>query len=193
MQKIITATSPRPIGIVCIHERQQLADEAFESYEFGEGVAVVERDNWDTNDPLDLTKIVYVRFDDDAEEADSHKISFHVRFAEDGSVEDAYGLDMESGNDVGRRGDLQTPVTRSPETIRTDLLLNASVSVVNSNAHHLGITGDHETKVLHLLASLHEYCAVYAVDLDQQFAEVRRQIDSGEISAPEWTKWNQGT
>lgn len=88
------------------NQQKHLADAAFEAYEFGEGVTVVEDDNWDSNNPRDLTKIVYVTYDDDLEEAETHKISFHVRFAEDGSVEDVYGLDMESGNDIGRRGDL---------------------------------------------------------------------------------------
>ena len=68
--------------------------------------------------------------------------------------------------------------------------LNAICDAVDIHAQRLGIEGDHEIKVWHLLASLHEYCGIYAVDLPQQFADVRRQIDAGEIASPEWTKWN---
>lgn len=84
-------------------KREALADDEFESYNFGEGVTVSQSDNWDKNEADDLVKIVYVTFDDDLPDADSSKISFHVRFNPDGSVDDAYGLDMESGNDVGFR------------------------------------------------------------------------------------------
>lgn len=80
-------------------QREALADELFEEYDFGDGVEVVAHDSWNTEDSDDLTKIVYVRFDDDPPDADSHKLSFHVRF-ENGEV-DAYALDMRTGNDVG--------------------------------------------------------------------------------------------
>ena len=80
---------------------EALADAVFSAYKFGEGVTVIEYDNWDTSDPLDFIKIVYARYDDDPTDVDSHKISFHVRFAKEGNVNDVYGLDMDSGNDVG--------------------------------------------------------------------------------------------
>ena len=67
--------------------------------------------------------------------------------------------------------------------------LDAVTDAVEAHAQRLGIEGDHEIKVWHLLASLHEYCGTYAVDLPQQFADVRRQIDAGEIPSPEWTEW----
>ena len=67
--------------------------------------------------------------------------------------------------------------------------LDAVTDAVEAHAQRLGIEGDHEIKVWHLLASLHEYCGIYAVDLPQQFADVRRQIDAGEIPSPEWTEW----
>lgn len=84
--------------------RETLADAELAVYAFGDGVKVVQHSGWDTNDRDDFTKIVYVEYDDDAPDADSHKISFHVRFDADGSVEDAYGLEMEHGNDIGKRG-----------------------------------------------------------------------------------------
>lgn len=86
-----------------IDEREALADEEFARYEFGEGVTVSESDNWDTNEPDDFTKIVYITADDDPPDADSERVSFHVRFNPDGSVDDAYGLLMRTGGDIGSR------------------------------------------------------------------------------------------
>lgn len=88
------------------NSRDNLANDVLAAYEFGEGVTVVEQDNWNTDDPTDYTKIVYVAYDDDAANADSHKVSFHVRFTADGFIDDAYALEMEGGNDIGSRGDI---------------------------------------------------------------------------------------
>jgi hypothetical protein len=84
--------------------REALADEEFESYDFGEGVRVSESDNWCTDDPLDFTKIAYITCDGDDPDADSERVSFHVRFESNGSVSDAYGLLMKNGSDIGWRG-----------------------------------------------------------------------------------------
>lgn len=89
--------------------REQLADEEVASYDFGEGVKVVAKDGWDTSDLNDLTQIVYVEYDDDKPEDDSHKVSFHVRFDAEGAVDDAYGLEMRHGNDIGSRGTPKEP------------------------------------------------------------------------------------
>jgi len=59
---------------------------------------------------------------------------------------------------------------------------------VKAHGDVLGIEGDESTQVFHLLASLHEYCATYAVDLYEEFAEVRKQIASGDISSPRWAE-----
>ena len=83
--------------------QEKLADDEFEHYDFGEGVQVCASDNWDKNDAHDFTKIVYVRFDDDAPNEDSERVSFHVRFAPDGSVNDVYGLLMRNGSEIGSR------------------------------------------------------------------------------------------
>lgn len=72
--------------------RQNLADDEFDAYRFGEDVTVLAHDNWNTDDPCDYTKIVHMQFNDDAPEAGPREISFHVRFNADGSVEDAYAL-----------------------------------------------------------------------------------------------------
>lgn len=84
--------------------RESLADEAFGGYFFGEGVYVVESDNWHTCDKDDFTRIVYVRYDDDMPGADSHKVSFHVRFTPDGVVNEVYALEMEHGQQIGTCG-----------------------------------------------------------------------------------------
>ena len=81
------------------------ADEAFENFNFGTGVKIVESNGWhiDVNDGEDdFTKIAYAQFDDDEYEADSHCVSFHARFklGTDELVE-SYGYDMESGNEIG--------------------------------------------------------------------------------------------
>lgn len=86
------------------NDRQSTADDEFAKYNFGEGVTVEESDGWNTDDKDDYTKIVYVSYDDDAPEDDSHKVSFHVRFTPDGKVDDVYALEMERGNDIGSRG-----------------------------------------------------------------------------------------
>ena len=82
------------------------ADEILAAYLFGNEVTVVDHDNWNTDDPEDFTKIVYASYEDSPPEADSHKISFHVRFDKSGSVTDGYALDMAKGCDIGCRGDL---------------------------------------------------------------------------------------
>ena len=84
--------------------REEVADDEVASYNFGEGVKVVAMDGWDTSDLNDLTKIVYVEYDDDKPDDDSHKVSFHVRFDAEGAVDDAYALEMRHGNDIGSRG-----------------------------------------------------------------------------------------
>jgi hypothetical protein len=85
---------------------KHVADEIFSRYIFGAGVAVKSHNNWDTSDKRDFIKTVFVSFDDDAPEADSHKVSFHVRFTHEGQVEDAYALETRHGNDIGARGDV---------------------------------------------------------------------------------------
>lgn len=95
------------VGTLCrrkslLDERVELADEAFEAYNFGESVHVVEYDHWDTSDPNDLTRIVYVEAPEGASpETPSDKISFHVHFSPSGRLMEAYALDMRTGSDVG--------------------------------------------------------------------------------------------
>ena len=99
-----------------LEEREALADAEFAQYDFGDGVTVSESDNWDRNDAADFTKIVYITCDDDAPDADSERVSFHVRFKADGTVDDAYGLLMRNGGDIGTRPANQKDIDAMSET-----------------------------------------------------------------------------
>ncbi|QIN67848.1 hypothetical protein SBC1_78950 (plasmid) [Caballeronia sp. SBC1] len=44
------------------------------------------------------------------------------------------------------------------------------------------------TQIWHLVASLQEYCAANAGDLDPQLADVRKKIAAGEIESPLWVE-----
>jgi hypothetical protein len=94
------AKAPLPPDFSLDH-RINLADQAFESYDFGPTVEIVDHDNWNTEDVNDLTKIAYATFTDMAAE-DSFKISFHARFsAETGELAEAYALDVRHGQELG--------------------------------------------------------------------------------------------
>lgn len=86
-------------------QRSLAADAVLAAFNFGD-TTVVGQDSWDTTDQNDFIKIVYVQYQEDLPDADSHKISFHVRFNQAGEVDDAYALEMEHGNDIGCRGDI---------------------------------------------------------------------------------------
>lgn len=69
----------------------------------------------------------------------------------------------------------------------------AAAKAVQTHTDKLGIEGDPETQVWHLLVSLHEYCAVNGIDLDAQFADVRQQIVSGQVQSPKWIDANRSS
>jgi hypothetical protein len=75
------------------------ADDAFEGYDFGDNVEVEDSDHWDTNEPLDYTKIVYVRYA--VTDETTSKVSLHVRFYPNGSIQEVYALEMTGGNYIG--------------------------------------------------------------------------------------------
>lgn len=107
MEEDLAVEEVSPILVeACEPDREAIADRIFEVYDFGDGVQVLDHGRWDTSDPLDYTKIAYVKYDDDPPEADSHKVSFHVRFDAAGKVTDAYALECDKGQDIGRRGDI---------------------------------------------------------------------------------------
>jgi hypothetical protein len=80
------------------------ADESFSSYDFGDAYECGDACGWDTTDPADLTRIVYLE-DRESPDADSFRVSFHVRFDDRGEVIEVYALDMASGGEVGSPGD----------------------------------------------------------------------------------------
>lgn len=82
-------------------ERIDLAQDEFEGYDFGEGVQVIDHGKWCVDDSSDLTKIVYLEFDEDGPEDDLHRANFHVRFNDEGGVAEVYALDLQSGNEIG--------------------------------------------------------------------------------------------
>ncbi len=125
-----------------MNQREAKADEVLAAYKFGSddfddsNVRVVGHDNWDRSNRYDLTKIVYVQYRDEPADADSHKVSFHVRFSKAGEVEDAYALEMEHGNDIGCRGDVgsekpKVKVMHTPRLLSIiDNLVAGSVAAV---------------------------------------------------------------
>lgn len=80
--------------------RASAAERAYENYNFGEGVEVVGRAGWDRSDPDDLILTVFVRYDTDPDDADSHKVSFHVRFEAE-KVSEVYALECDHGQMIG--------------------------------------------------------------------------------------------
>lgn len=84
-------------------DREALADSLFEHYDFGDGVQVLSHDRWDSSDPDDWVKRVYVCYEDDAPEDDSHLVSFHVRFSNGGASQEAYALECDGGQQIGRQ------------------------------------------------------------------------------------------
>jgi hypothetical protein len=91
-----------------ISAREELADNEFAEYDFGAGVTVADSDKWNRDDVSDFNKIVYITCEGDDPDADSEKVSFHVRFNVDDSVAETYGLLMRNGAEIGMRHPLQS-------------------------------------------------------------------------------------
>ncbi len=89
------------------HIREKIADDEYERFNFGRGLTVVDADGWETEtDSNDWRRTVYVENSKRPDDT-SIRLSFHVRFEDDPeSIKpiDAYCLDFETGNAVGRRG-----------------------------------------------------------------------------------------
>ena len=82
-------------------QRDLIAQEMYEKYDFGENVNVTDDEGWEKDRTSDFTKIVYVEFDDEPSES-SHRVSFHVKFKDNSAeVEDVYGLLMSNGSEIG--------------------------------------------------------------------------------------------
>lgn len=91
------------IRLTALNNMETLADSEFENYDFGDGVQISDHGRWDKTDPKDWIKKAYAVFEGDAAEDGSHSLSFHVRFADDGGVSEAYTLECEKGLEIGRR------------------------------------------------------------------------------------------
>jgi hypothetical protein len=83
-----------------------VANDAFESYCF-DGRMVEQSEPWRTDDEFDLTRIIYLTSDVQGE-ADQ-RVIFHARFSINGNLQEAYALDMLSGDEVGASGRRMTP------------------------------------------------------------------------------------
>lgn len=83
-------------------------------------------------------------------------------------------------------GFLATRQTEGQEMQANKLAVNAAQKAVEAHQADLGIQGDAECQVWHLLGSLYEYCAVNAVDLDSVLAEVRAELPS--LDMPAWAE-----
>ena len=83
-------------------EQEEVAQTAYENYNFGEGVTVVDDDGWESDGTSDFLKKVYVEFDDAPSES-SHTVSFHAKFKDKNSLEleDVYGILVSNGTDIG--------------------------------------------------------------------------------------------
>lgn len=84
-------------------DQASLANKAFESYDFGEGVMVTDTGNWEYLDPgHERTLKVFVETDrEDDGPAPRYVLNFTVRFNTNGSVAEAYALDQ-SGQPWGQ-------------------------------------------------------------------------------------------
>lgn len=84
----------------------KLLESAFQNYNFGDDVMVVDQDGWQDDGSTDYIKVVYIEFDDEEENDDledtSEKVSFHVILNEDKSaVVESYALLVASGGVIG--------------------------------------------------------------------------------------------
>jgi hypothetical protein len=85
--------------------QRTVAQEAYETFRFGEGATVVGSDGWQTDINSghdDWVKIVYVELDDDDAGAPSHRVSFHAKFKHgSAALAEAYAIWCSSGAECG--------------------------------------------------------------------------------------------
>lgn len=80
---------------------ESLLQSAFENYNFGENVSVVDMDGWENDGGNDFLRVVYVQ-DTIVEQSTSDKVSFHVVLnADKTQVEEVYALMVTTGNMIG--------------------------------------------------------------------------------------------
>lgn len=88
-----------PISDKELSRRQEVADYLLARYPFGPSLRCLEAGRWDISVPDDLTQVLTLEQVGQTDE--TLQVSFHVRFAADGGVGEAYALDMASGNEIG--------------------------------------------------------------------------------------------
>jgi hypothetical protein len=67
---------------------------------------------------------------------------------------------------------------------RLELGVTAAATALAAHSEAVGPATSPEGRVWMLLASLHEYCAAFDVDFDEQMRYVRQQIATREIDLP---------
>ena len=92
---------------VDLDARTSTAYDELASYQFGDDVQVVGSTGWDISDQgCELSNIVYIKNTADKQvDTDSERVSFQVRFDDEGNASEVFGLLMETGAEIGRRGD----------------------------------------------------------------------------------------
>ncbi len=97
------SVAPNPMESIMMNtmqDKQNMANQAFEHYDFGEEIEIIATEGWDTSDPGDFIRVAYA-INTEEQNEDSEKISFHVRFNEADLVEDVYALECRTGNEIG--------------------------------------------------------------------------------------------
>lgn len=94
------------------------AEEAYQDYDFGT-LRVTDSEGWDTSDPLDHTRIVYLEAVEDPD--CSYRASFHVRFNEAGNIVEVYSLDLATGNHLGTCATVYVPTGKDGAVFAIDL------------------------------------------------------------------------
>ncbi|ABM97002.1 hypothetical protein [Methylibium petroleiphilum] len=86
-------------------KRQEVADKAYSSYNFGQGVEVEDAGGWERVTPgSEWSRPVFVRTDDDAPSSDTTRLTFVVSFqADTDRVIDAFAIDS-NGRMWGSKG-----------------------------------------------------------------------------------------
>lgn len=164
-------------------DQAELAENAFARYYFGEGVEVTDMSGWEYTTPgSERTRKVYVETarEDDGP-APRWTLTFNVRFNEDGSLAEAYAIDAKGA----MWGTLhhQGPSTEG-HTAFCNKSVEAACAAVDAHQGKLGCDGERDMQLWHLLASLHEWCAVYGVNFDDVLKDFKASFHAGEVALP---------
>lgn len=90
---------PKMNGASLYDFKVSLAQEALETYDF-HGDEVVGQDGWESNDPNELTKTLYLQMKSSDTDAPSTKVTFHAQFDASNGCH-AYAVDAATGGNLG--------------------------------------------------------------------------------------------